>query len=116
MRRPSPLVGAGCAVALAISSSGLVGATRQEAKQPIALDATGGFSVVGERILPNGAALATFRAGEVTVSVIGQPGSFASAEWQAASEATEGRLVASLATSRPKTAAMRLPTATPGAR
>lgn len=104
MRRPSPLVGAGCALVLAISSSGLVGAARQDARQLIALDGTGGFRLVGERILPNGAALATFRSGEVTVSVIGRPGSFASAEWQAASEPTPGRLVASLATSRPKTA------------
>jgi hypothetical protein len=104
MRRPSPLLGAGCAFVLAISTSGLTAASGVPGRPLIRLDGTGGFTLVGERLLPSGAAVATFQAGEVTVSVIGRPGSSASAGWQAATMSAPGTLRASLSTTRAKTA------------
>jgi hypothetical protein len=105
MRRPSPLLGAGCAIALSFSSSGLIGASSVPARPLISLDDAGGFRLVSERLLPNGAAVATFRAGEVMVSVIGRPASSASISVRApATRPVGGTLRAALATTRPKTA------------
>jgi hypothetical protein len=104
MRRPGPLLSAGCAFVLSFSSSGLVGASDVPGRL-IRLADGGGFRLVSERLLPNGAAVATFRAGEVTVSVIGRPGSSASIRLpDSASALAAGTLRASLSTTRPKTA------------
>jgi len=105
MRRPSPLLGAGCAFVLSFSTMGLTGASGVPVHPLIRLDDAGGFGLVSERLLPNGAAVATFRADDVTVSVIGRPGSSASIGVRGrAPGAAVKALRASLATTRPKTA------------
>jgi hypothetical protein len=89
---------------LAISTGGMVGASGVPSRALIQLeDGGGGFTPVGERLLPNGSAVATFRRGDVTVSVIGWPGS--SVTLDQAAGAGGGALRASMTSSRPKVAA-----------
>jgi hypothetical protein len=88
---------------LAISSGGLVGATGVPGRSLIPLKDAGGFALVRESLLPDGAAVATFRKGEVAVSVIARPGS-AARLGLVDGAATAGVLHASVTTTRSKVA------------
>ena len=85
MRRPSPIVTAGCAVLLSFSSSGLV--TARAVASPVA-----------ERVAPKGAAITSLRSGDVLVEFIGPPGSSATATSNGSS------VQASMRSIRPKSA------------
>jgi hypothetical protein len=86
MRRPSPVLAAGCAIVLCVSSTGVV-LGRVAAAAPAA---------VPERILPNGAAITVVGSGAVKVAFIGSPGS------SVAATSSGSSVQASMRTTRPK--------------
>jgi hypothetical protein len=88
MRRPRPIVSAGCALLLCVSSSGLV----------MGRVGSAGPGPDSQRILPNGAAIAVVRSGDMKVAFIGSPGSSVEAGSSGSS------VQASMRSTRPKTA------------
>src|SRR5688500_540986 len=85
-RRSSPVLSVGCAVLLSISSSGLAGAS----------SGVTGIAPVTVRTLPNGAAISSVQAGDVSVTFIVRAGSSVSAT------SVDGSVQASMRTTRPK--------------
>lgn len=106
MQRRNQLLGAGCAVFLAVSTLDLAtaGTPPKEGPALITMSDANGFVAVAERPTAGGAVVGTFRSDTATVTVIGRRGSSISFHPSLPTAERPGMLRISMATARPKTA------------
>jgi hypothetical protein len=106
MQRRNQLLGAGCAVFLAVSTLDLAtaGTPPKEGPALITMSEANGFVAVAERTTAAGAVVGTFRSNTATVTMIGRRGSSISFHPSLPTAERPGTLRISMATARPKTA------------
>jgi hypothetical protein len=88
-------------IVLALLPAGLVQAGSPAVRTQVRLDDADGFVAVAEEVTPAGAVIDTFRSGDVTLKVIGSPGSAVKAQRAEGKGDREG-ISLELSTSRPK--------------
>jgi hypothetical protein len=105
MHRPGRLLGAGCAFLLFTSTIGPAVARTGggHAPAPVTLALAKGFAGAGQRVTPEGAAVAKIRSADTSIAVLAKPGSSLSVESTKPEGSRRRTFTISMSTTRPKT-------------